>query len=143
MSAFRLCLSISLCGRETVDPSGSQLGLVTIHPHLPTMCPSLPAHPISQGVAVSLGGDPSQGPHRPQHTALHPHLHPHRTLSLYSTFNRQGVHEGHRPSPHMAGAARPAQDTLKFKGKSCFTSKHSLEKKLTENATMAMIIAAM
>lgn len=67
------------------------VGLVTVHPHPSPPCvPSLPA-PSHRVYASVLEAVTHLRDHTDlQHTALHPHLHPHRTLSLYSTFNRQG-----------------------------------------------------
>ena len=77
--------------RRERHPSGSQRGRSPSTPTSLPSAPSLPAHPISQGVGVSLRAVTHLGAHTDlQHTALPPHLHPHWTLSLDSTFNGQG-----------------------------------------------------
>ena len=77
--------------RRERRPSGSQQGLSPSTPTSLPSAPSLPAHPISWGVGVSLRAVTHLGAHTDlQHIALPPHLHPHWTLSLDSTFNGQG-----------------------------------------------------
>lgn len=143
MSAFRLCLSISLWGENS--PSDSQQGPVAIclpyrvlsHSH---------SHPISQvqrGVTEGrpVSGSPKSVCTRPP-SSCPPRPHPTRLQVCTVPSKGKGLHEGPLPFSTHGLDCSPTRYTLKFKEKPLFYNQTQYgEERHRKGEIMPVIVA--